>query len=120
MVSLVECSVFRSDSLIHKVTVGKDTLSIKKAVCCSEVGQIDGLANCKREHHPNEFSHRQSFVQNNTSFVGLTGIRISFVSVVQLFTTCSHFNTFPAQWWSGPKSLTAFNQMCLEVVLNVY
>lgn len=39
--SLFEYSVFRSDSLKHKVTVGMDTLSIKQAVCCSEVGHID-------------------------------------------------------------------------------
>lgn len=38
----------RSDSLKHKVTVGKDTLNLKKAVCCSEVGQIDKMAKCKR------------------------------------------------------------------------
>lgn len=41
MVSLFERSVFRSDSLKQKVTVGKDTLNIKRAVCCSEVGDIE-------------------------------------------------------------------------------
>lgn len=60
----------------------KDTVDIKKAVCCSEVGQIDGMANCKQEYPPNELSHRQSFVSSNTSSVGLTGIWISFVCVV--------------------------------------
>lgn len=30
--------------LKHKVTVGKDTLNIKKAVCCSEVGPVGGMA----------------------------------------------------------------------------
>lgn len=41
LVSLFERSVFRSDSLKQKVTVGKDTLNIKRAVCCSEVGDIE-------------------------------------------------------------------------------
>lgn len=41
--------------LKHKVTVGKDTQNIKKAVCCSEVGQIAEAANCKPGHHANEF-----------------------------------------------------------------
>lgn len=41
MVSLFERSVFHSDSLKQKVTVGKDTLNIKRAVCCSEVGDIE-------------------------------------------------------------------------------
>lgn len=31
-------NVLVSDSLQHKVTVGKDMLNIKQAVCCSEVG----------------------------------------------------------------------------------
>lgn len=66
--------------------MGKDTLNIKKAVCCSEVGQIDGMANCKQDHHPDKLNRRQSFVPNNTSFVGLTGIWISFFCVVWLLT----------------------------------
>lgn len=114
MVSLFECSVFHSDSLKHKVTVGKDTLNIKKAVCCSEVGQIDGTAtpNCKQEHYPNDFNHRRSFVPNNTSFVGLTGIWISFVSVVRLLTLAFSLTLFK---FSGAhtRNLTGFNQMCL-------
>ena len=45
-----------------------------------------GWQNCKQEHHPNELNHRRRFVANNTPFVVLTGIWISFVSVVQLLT----------------------------------
>lgn len=48
MAGLFECSVFRSDSLKHKVTVEKDTLNIKKAVCCSEVGQSMGWQTVSR------------------------------------------------------------------------
>lgn len=69
--------------LKHKVTVGKDTLNIKQAVCCSEVGQVDGMANRKPEI--NSIIVR-AFVPNNTSSVGLTGIWISFVCVVRLLT----------------------------------
>lgn len=50
----VECSVFHFDSLKHKATVGKDTLNIKKAACCSEVGQVDGMANCKQDRYSDE------------------------------------------------------------------
>lgn len=39
--------------LKHKVTVGKDTQKLKRAVCCSEVGPIDETAQCKQGHHPN-------------------------------------------------------------------
>lgn len=98
MVSLFECSVFHSDSLKHKATVGKDTLNIKQAVCCSEVGQVDVIANSKQDRHLDELSHRRSFVPNNVSFVGLTGIWISFVCVVQLLTLA---NNFPIQNLSG-------------------
>lgn len=65
--------------LKHKVTVGKDTLNIKQAVCCSEVGQVDGKPEI------NSIIVR-AFVPNNTSSVGLTGIWISFVCVVRLLT----------------------------------
>lgn len=47
-VGLFECSVFHSDSLKHKVTVEKDTLNIKKAVFCSEVGQSMGWQTVSR------------------------------------------------------------------------
>lgn len=59
-----ESSVFHSDSLKHKVTVGKvgkDTLNINQAVCCSEVGQIDPVTDCNQDY-PNELNHRQSSV----------------------------------------------------------
>lgn len=85
MDSLFECSVFHSDSLKHKVTVGMDTLNLKQAVCCSEVGQIDGMENCKQKHHPNELNHHRSFVPNNTSFVGLTGIWIFHLYLLSSF-----------------------------------
>lgn len=76
--------------------MGKD-ISIKKAVCCSEVGQIGGMAKTvSKDHHPNELNHRRSFVPNNTSFVGLTGIWISFVSVVRLLTLA--LSLTPFQW----------------------
>jgi len=52
---LFECSVLVL-TLKHKVTVGKDTLNIKQAVCCSEVGPISGMANCKQEHRPNSIT----------------------------------------------------------------
>lgn len=84
MVSLFECSVFRSDSLKQKETVGKDTLNIKRAVCCSEVGDIEKTV--RRGHHPNEIVTVKAFVPSNTSSVGLTGISISLFSVMQLLT----------------------------------
>lgn len=65
--------------LKNKVTVGKDTQNIKRAVCCSEVGPIDETARCKQGHHPNDFVTSEAFVPSNASFVGLTGIWISFV-----------------------------------------
>lgn len=74
MASLFERSVFRSDSLKQKVTVGKDTLNIKQAVCCSEVGDVETTANCAQGRHPNEIVTVQASVPNNTSSVGLTGI----------------------------------------------
>lgn len=43
--------------LKNKVTVGKDTQNIKRAVCCSEVGPIDEMAHCKQGHHPNLICH---------------------------------------------------------------
>lgn len=43
--------------LKRKVTVGKDTQNIKRAVCCSEVGPIHETARCKREHHPDLTCH---------------------------------------------------------------
>lgn len=72
-----------------------------------------GWQNCKQEHHPNELNHRRSFVPSNTSFVGLTGIWISFVSVVQLLTLALSLMLLP---FSGDqaKILTAFDQMCLS------
>lgn len=56
--SLFECSLFHSDSLKHKVTVEKDTVNIKQAVCCSEVGQIGESVN----RSLTASNHRPSFV----------------------------------------------------------
>lgn len=116
LASLFERSVFRSDSLKQKVTVGKDTLNIKKAVCCSEVGDVETMANCAQGHHPNEIITVQAFVPNNTSFVGLTGISISLFSVVQLLTVALS-NTLLIQWWSDT-FLRTFEQMRLEVIIS--
>lgn len=116
LASLFERSVFRSDSLKQKVTVGKDTLNIKKAVCCSEVGDVETTANCAQGHHPNEMITVQAFVPNNTSSVGLTGISISLFSVVQLLTVALS-NTLLIQWWSDT-FLRTFEQMRLEVIIS--
>lgn len=83
---MVPCLNVLFSVLKHKVTVGKDTLNIKQAVCCSEVGQVDGMA--KRKPEINSIIVR-AFVPNNTSSVGLTGIWISFVC-------CPTFNTRPS------------------------
>lgn len=48
--------------LKRKVTVGKDTQNIKRAVCCSEVGPIDETARCKQGHHPNDFCPEQCII----------------------------------------------------------
>lgn len=79
MASLFERSVFRSDSLKQKATVGKDTLNIKQAVCCSEVGDVETNGKlCTGVAIPNENCHCPSFLSpNNTSSVGLTGISMS-------------------------------------------
>lgn len=116
LASLFERSVFRSDSLKQKVTVGKDTLNIKKAVCCSEVGDVETTANCAQGHHPNEMITVQAFVPNNTSSVGLTGISISLFSVVQLLTVALS-NTLLIQW-SSDTFLRTFEQMRLEVIIS--
>lgn len=83
MASLFERSVFRSDSLKQKVTVGTDTLNLKRAVCCSEVGDLETTEkkkrkNCAQGHHPNKSCRCPSFLSppNNTSSVGLTGASI--------------------------------------------
>lgn len=114
MASLFERSVFRSDSLKQKVTVGMDTLNIKKAVCCSEVGDVETTANCAQGNHPNEIVSVRAFVPNNTSFVGLTGISMSSFSVVQLLTIALS-NTLLIQWRSDT-FLRTFDQMRLEVI----
>lgn len=114
LASLFERSVFRSDSLKQKVTVGKDTLNIKKAVCCSEVGDVETTANCAQGHRPDEIVTVQAFVPNNTSSVGLTGISMSSFSVVQLLTVALS-NTLLVQWRSDT-FLRTFDQMRLEVI----
>lgn len=87
MARLFESCVFRSDSLKQKATVEQmDTLNIKRAVCCSEVGDIETTANRAQGRHPNEIVTVRAFVPNNMSSVGLTGISVSSFSVVQLLT----------------------------------
>lgn len=79
-VNLFECSLFHS--LKHKVTVEKDTVNIKQAVCCSEVGQIDASVK-RRLYPPNGLKSSSELCANNASSVILTGLRFSCVCVVQ-------------------------------------